>query len=176
MFNKKGQFYLIVAIVLATVMVGLTTILNYSRTEPNLKIYDLKEEIQLESRNVFDYGLNQRYTSEVQFNALLINFTHDYINYHKDKDLYFVFGNKNNITISGRKKTDKLVSISAGSSQKTITNRAEEFTGSIDPEETAEKITLNIDDLQYNFLLNNGKNFYFVVSQKTGGGEYIISG
>ena len=174
--NKKGQFYLIAAIVLATIMVGLTTILNYSRTEPNIQIYDLKEEIQLESRNVFDYGLNNGYSSESQFNALLNNFTQDYINYYKDKNLYFIFGNKDNITISGRQKTDKLVSIGAGSSQKIITNKAGEFTGSIDPEETAEKITLDIDNLQYNFSLNEGKNFYFVISQKTDGGEYITSG
>ena len=174
--NKRGQFYLIAAIVLATVMVGLTTIINYSKTEPNFQIYDLKEEIQLESRNVFDYGLNEGYTSEVQFNALLIDFTQDYVDYYRDKDLYFVFGDKNNITISGSQKTSKIVSISDGSFSKTITNEAEEFTGSIDPEETAEKITLNIDDLQYNFPLNEGRNFYFVIFQETDGGEYIISG
>ena len=169
-WNRKGQFYLIAAIIIATVIIGLTAILNYSRIEPNIKIYDLKEEIQTESRNVFDYGLNAGY-GDAQFNTLLIDFTKDYIDYQGDKNLYFVFGSRTNMTVSGYQKEDKVVSINSIQ----VTNRAGEFTGSVNPG-GADEMTLNIDSLQYNFPVNKGRNFYFVVSQKSEGGEYIISG
>ena len=169
-WNRKGQFYLIAAIIIATVIIGLTAILNYSRTEPNIKIYDLKEEIQTESRNVFDYGLNAGY-GDAQFNTLLIDFTKDYIDYQGDKNLYFVFGSRTNMTVSGYQKEDKVVSINSMQ----VTNRAGEFIGSVNPG-GANEMTLNIDSLQYNFPINEGRNFYFVVSQKSEGGEYIISG
>jgi len=168
--NKSGQFYLVTAIILATVIIGLTAILNSSLTESNIKIYDLEDEIQIESRNVFDYGLNQE-LSEQAFGSRLLDFTKDYTDYQRDKNVYFIFGTKNNITVSGYQKEDKSVSLNS----LLITDEAGEFAGSMNLG-TSTEIILYIDSLQYNFPLNVGRNFYFVVSKKTGVEEYIISG
>ncbi len=174
--DKKGQFYLISAVVLAMLVVGIFTIFNYSRTESDMKLDNLKEEIQIESAYVLDYGLYDDYyrLNDAAFYTLLLDFTDNYIDYQKkDKDLYFIFGDQSNITVTGYQKTAKQVSVSAGSFV-TITTEAGEFTGGIDP--TTDTITLYVDDMPYEFELNRGKNFYFVLSQKINKGEYIITG
>ncbi|MBA7615526.1 hypothetical protein ES703_22807 [subsurface metagenome] len=172
--DKTGQFYLISAIILATLVIGIVTISNYSRKESNLKLHDIKEEIQIESAHVLDYGLYNK-LSEAGLYTLLLTFTTDYINYQgKDKDLYFVFGDQNNITVTGYQGTKKQVSVSSGSSQATITSEAGEFTGGIAP--GTDTVVLSIDDALYEFDLNSGENFYFILSQKVNKGEYIITG
>lgn len=172
--DKTGQFYLISAIILVTLIIGIVTISNYSRRESNLQLHALKEEIQIESAHVMDYGLYNQ-LSEAEFYTLLLDFTEDYINYQgKDKDLYFIFGDQSNITVTGYQETEKQVSVSSGSSYAIITDEAGEFTGGIDP--TTDILTLSIDDTPYEFKLNKGGNFYFVLSQKINKGEYIIIG
>jgi len=172
--DKTGQFYLISAIILATLIIGIVTISNYAKKESNLKLHALKEEIQIESAHVLDYGLYHQ-LSDAEFYTLLLDFTEDYINYQgKNKDLYFIFGNQNNITVTGYQETEKEVTISSGSSQVIITNEAGEFTGGIAPE--TDIVVLSISDTLYEFELNRGENFYFILSQKVNRGEYIITG
>jgi hypothetical protein len=168
--DKAGQFYLISAIILATLIIGVATISNYSRRESNLKLHELKEEIQIESAYVLDYGL---YTNlnEAEFYTLLLTFTKNYIDYQrKGKDLYFVFGNQDNITVTGYQELNKRVSLDGS----VITTSSGEFIGSINP--TGTDIILTIDDSSYDFEINSGKNFYFILSQKINKGEYIITG
>jgi len=171
--DETGQFYLISAVVLAILVIGFFTIANYSREDSDAKLTYLKEEIQTESRYLFDYGLYNE-ISDLELHGLLINFTQDYIDYQKkNTNLYFIFGDKDNITVTGYQKTQKDVSISSGSSA-TITNETGEFMGGIDPE--IDTLTLSIDNTPYEFDLTKGKNFYFVLSQKINRGENIIIG
>lgn len=168
--DKTGQFYLISAIILAILIIGIVTISNYAKSESNLKLNDLKEEIQIESAHVFDYGLFNK-LDETGFYTLLLTFTKDYVDYQgKDKDLYFVFGSKNNITVTGYQKTGKAVSLDGS----VITTSSGEFIGGIDP--IGDEIELSIGENSYEFELTKGKNFYFVLSQKINKGEYIITG
>lgn len=168
--DKTGQFYLISAIILATLVIGIVTISNYSRRESNLKLHELKEEIQIESAYVLDYGLYKK-LSEAEFYTLLLTFTTDYINYQgKDKDSYFIFGNQNNITVTGYQETAKAVYLDGS----VITTSSGEFIGGIDP--TGADIILTIDDSSYDFEIKSGENFYFILSQKVNKGEYIITG
>jgi len=119
-----------------------------------------------------DYGTYNKF-NEAQMHVLLNDFTQGYIDSEsRDKDLYFVFGNENNITVRGYQKSDKIISVSSGVSS-TITQKAGEFIGSIDP--SGNDIILNIGDNSYTLKLNRGENFYFVISQQ-GEGGYIISG
>jgi len=172
--DSLGQFYLISAVVLAILAIGIFTISNYSKKEPNTKLDYLKEEIQIESTYVIDYGLYNR-LNEKDFYGLLLNFTENYIDLQKkDIDLYFVFGNKDNLTVNGYQKTEKPISVSSGSSYTTITNAAGNFVGGINPETNA--LNLSIDNTQYKFEFNKGRFFYFILSQKINRGNHIVVG
>ena len=172
---KRGQFYLVAAVVLAAVIIGISAVANYSKKEGNPGIDELKEEIKIESEKTLDYGTNNTFNS-TQMNQLLQNFTNYYINYEgrTGKNLYFVFGNSNNITVAGYQDSDKIVSIVSGSSQVTITQTAGNFTGSITP--SGNSLILYIDRNPHNFNLSSAENFYFVISQNASGGEYVITG
>jgi hypothetical protein len=172
--GNKGQFYLISAVVLAMLVVGIFTISNYSERESNLKLNNLKEEIQTESTYVMDYGLYEE-LNDADLYIILSDFTNDYVDYQKkETDLYFIFGNSNNLSVAGYQKTAKSVFISSGSSYSMITTGAGKFTGGINPE--SDILTLSIDDTPYEFKLNKGENFYFILSQKINRGEHIITG
>ena len=173
--SKRGQFYLVTAVVLAAVIIGISAISNYSKKEKSPGLEELKEEIRIESEKTLDYGVNNGFNS-TQIYWLMQNFTNYYVNYEgrNGKDIYFIFGNANNITVSGYQEEDKTISVSSGSSQATITQTKGSFTGGIDPAGT--NVAISIDGDAYSFNLSAAENFYFIIAQNTGGGEYVITG
>jgi len=172
--DKTGQFYLIAAIIISALIMGAASVSNYLVKTPDLRFNDIKEEIQTESSYVMDYALNNT-LSQTEFNTLLLNFTKTSSNYlGNDKNIYFIFGDENNLTVSGYQGQDKEVVLVSGLSSLIITEEAGEFTGSIVPSEN--KITLEIDEYPYDFNITSGKVFYFIISKDIKNEEYIISG
>jgi len=173
MMNKSGQFYLITAVILAGVIIGISAISNYSKKEKNPGLDELKEEIKIESSRTLDYATNNKLSSD-QMYILMQNFTRYYVSSEKrgGKDLYFLFGNSNNLTVSGYQGTSKVVSISSGSSQLIVTQTSGNFTGSINP--AASNVVLDIDGNQNTFSLSQAENFHFVMTQNVDGGEYVV--
>ncbi len=152
--NKKAQFYLVAAIVLVTVTVAFITIANYSQKRTPVTIYDLGEELGIESQNVLDYGTSQGGDME----TLLTNFVEDYKVYAgESKNLYFIFGTEGDIQI---KAYQDLIDVSEG----------------IEYTEGAGQIVVTIEDIEYQFDLGEGQNFYFVISQEIDGEKYVAAG
>jgi hypothetical protein len=83
-----------------------------------------------------------------------------------------VFGNQNNITVTGYQELNKSVSLDGS----VITTSSGEFIGGINSETDMAMVILSISDTLYEFELNSGENFYFILSQKINKGEYIITG
>ena len=69
MKQKRGQFYLVAAIVIISLIVGFSVVSNYATNKEVVKLYDLKEELGIESANVLKYGT---YQSVTDLEALLI--------------------------------------------------------------------------------------------------------
>ena len=78
------------------------------------------------------------------------------------------------MTVSGYQEENKIVSISSGSSQATVTQTSGSFTGSITP--GGNSVTLYIEPNSNVFNLNQAENFYFIITQNVSGGEYIVTG
>ncbi len=56
--KKRGQFYLIAALIIVGIAAGLATIHNSSKTsEEDVAVYDLSQEIDFESAQVIDNGV-----------------------------------------------------------------------------------------------------------------------
>lgn len=169
--KKKGQFYLVSAIVLVTVILGVIAVSNYSRQNSNKAIYELKDEIEIESKKVLDYSLNNSLT-QLQTDEKMISFTQNYINSDsKNKDLYFIFGTLANITVKGYQNTAQVVKMNGN----TIYSSSGTFMGSIDPADGT-PLTLSIGQNSYDFALTKGQNFYFLIIQESGGNQYVLEG
>src|SRR3989338_965559 len=97
--QKRGQFYLVAAIIIISLIVGFAVVSNYAKKKAVIKLYDLKQELGIESGSVLDYGTYNKYNKEAMKN-LLQDFIEEYVQYTGEgKNLYFIFGNSEEITV-----------------------------------------------------------------------------
>ena len=155
--NKAGQFYLFAAIIIISLIIGFAVISNYSKTRTSTKIYDLGEELKIESAEVLDYGTYNEYSKE-EMKDLLGNFTEVYSEYAgKDVAIFFISGNKEGVEIYD------------------YPEEGGEGIGEEQVEIIGEKIIVTVDEIKYEFSLKSGENFYFIISQKIDGEKHIIT-
>src|SRR3989304_1022169 len=115
--GKRGQFYLVAAIVLAAVIIGISAVSNYAKREKNTGLYDLREEIRIESEKTIDYGTKSNF-NRAQMTSLYSNFVNNYTSYEGStgKNLYFLYGDRSNISLSGIQREDITATIVSGGS------------------------------------------------------------
>jgi len=148
--KNKAQFYLVSAMILATIIIALISITNFSNKKENNQIENYGKELEIEIEKVYDYDeINNRDSIE--------NFTREYSYYiGKDFDVFFIIADDPEIeayTFTDDTKVDL-------SSQASI---------------VGDEIIFSDGNVSYNFELNEGKNFYFVLSQDIGGEKYVYT-
>ena len=182
--NRRGQFYLLAAIIIIAVIIGFATITNYAKSKSNIKLYDLGEELGIEGGEVLDYGTinGEGIVVTIRDSGEVINimehFTALYDLYAgENKKIYYVFGNNNNI------KAYNYIDISQGTVSITVTGVPSnldilaKIRNDLPPEtitKTGDLIKISIGENIYDFDLKPGENFYFVISQEIGEEEYIV--
>ena len=99
--NKRGQFYLVAAIVIIAVIVGIAGISNYSKKSEDRELTDLKIELNSEIEKTFEYISNQ----ELSFSQSLViwkNLSSIYISkIGTNKNSVFLFGDSTNLLTVG---------------------------------------------------------------------------
>jgi len=152
---KRGQFYLITAVIIITVIIGFVTISNYSKRRTSVKLYDLEDELGIEIQNVLGYGTYNGYEEE-EMNSLWESFIEDYKDYAgAGKDLYFIFGDSGSLQVKAYEDLEEV---------------------DYDITTNEERVSIVIEDVEYDFKLNPGENFYFVISQEIEGERHVITG
>ena len=151
--DKKAQFYLIATIIIVGLMIGLAVIFNYSTKSNSYEAEEIAKELSIESEKVMDYD---SFHSSNEFE----NFARDYSAYAgTDKEIYFIIvdgSDKKAYKYTNGVKSDLISSLSVNTEEKNI--------------------QFALDSKIYNFKLEEGKNFYFLVVQETGGERYVFSG
>jgi hypothetical protein len=193
--GKRGQFFILAAVILSTLVVSLVSVGNYVSvsSEPE-KFYDLSEQIKEESARVIDYGV---FTGE-DVEAKLDNFSKivaENIKY-QDPDLNFVFvyGNSSKLTI-------KNYGVDDASFDNTITNGAyedvrskivldiggfrigQEVRGNLGDHSNSwkasrnplddESVVVKVNDQEYNFPLGKRQQFLLILSKNKGDERYV---
>ena len=155
--NNKGQFYLIAALIIITIIVGFVVVSNYLEKKEAIKLYDLGEELGIESENVLDFGTYNEF-NESEMDTLLHEFVDSYAEYIEEGiEIYFIFGNPEKITVIGYRELEEYPSISVYSP-------------------TEKKVIVTINSIEYEFKLKPGENFYFVISQEIEGEQHVVTG
>ena len=169
--NINGQYYLITAVIIASLMVGLISVFNYVGQSQESGIYDLEQELKIESRNVFDYGMAKE-LDESEFDALLSEFVGDYIDYGKQgRNMYFIYGTPDDLTVKGYQQAAEDVII-GGTSNVSITSSAGAFSKTVDIGEA--DVTLYTSNAGADFSLTAGRNFYFLITEELNNDKYVI--
>ena len=175
---KRGQFYLLATLIIIIFIIGFVAISNYSKKKSYTKIYDLGEELEIESAQVTDYGTYNK----KNLKKLLEDFTEIYSEYAGEgRDLYFVFGDEHNLIITAYKdlqegeifvETEKDSTSSTGY---TISVYEKEFTTKNFPISGKDNVRIKIKDINYNFRLDKNQYFYFVISEEIKGEKHITT-
>ncbi|MBU0893807.1 MAG: hypothetical protein KKF48_03545 [Nanoarchaeota archaeon] len=147
--NKSGQFYFVAAVILIAILIGFSSIVNYSKKRTTTKISDIREELKIESEKILDY---ETYTRD----SKIENFTKDYSDYvGEDIEIYFITGTNPGIEAYKYEGDQRI---------------------NINPTITGNKINVPLYGLNYEFNLKPGKNFYFILSQDINGENHVLTG
>ncbi len=168
--NKKGQFYIVAAILIIMIMSGMGSVATYAivKSEPRT-ITDISEDLSRESVEIVDYGMY----NDKDVNKLIENFTGgDMAEYFLKKtdnaNIAFVYGNESGLNLLSY-KPENTGSIRVGG---TNFNQLREYAYVGIPEVRGNKIRINIKidgkDNFYEFDKKNNKMFYFVIAKKSG--------
>lgn len=145
--QKRGQFYLIAAIIIVSIIVGFTTISNEVKRNPvdKTRIYDMMNELGLENEKILTY--NQ--TIELDD---LEKFKEDYTLYlHGNKRIYFIVGD--------------YTSVKAFSYDGIKRDVGYEVVGA--------KIKITIEEIDYEFDVKD-YNFYYIIFKEESGQQFMI--
>jgi hypothetical protein len=167
--NKKGQFYLIAAIIIVTIAAGFVTIFNSASSHQTSDINYLRDEIKIESSRAIDYAaINNK-----DFTSTMINVSEQYINNTVGNNFYFVFGTTTTMTFLAYQSF--YANITLDSIDKTnLVGTGKIYSQTFAPSGGTTKVTINGND--YVFKLNNGNNYGFVISSAKGGQVYTVIG
>ena len=148
--DKAGQFYLIVTIIIAGLLIGFALMTNYSTRKDPTILKELAEELEIEGGKVLDYDLAN---SDSKFEE----FSRDYSRYvGSGKEIYFILVEENGDSQAYR--YDDSIRI--------------DLTSSLT---VGEDILFNLNEVTYEFKREKGKNFYFLIIQEYGDENYVVT-
>lgn len=173
--NKRGQFFLIAALVIVALIAGLATVYNAAKsTSTESSIYDLSDEISFEGSQVLASGIfNARTEQETTQN--LLNITEYYAKTTPDSELLVVYGNPNNLqyTIYTNNIVGTIAVETGGAPLQVVrTGRLSRSTGSINANSPTVQIRLS-NDAVYTFHIKPGSQFYIVLKKQSESESYV---
>ncbi len=152
--NKKGQYYLIAAMVIITILSVLISTSNFSQITSHENINKEGESLQIESEKLMDYVLFNKDDKKIK------EFRKDYSNYlGENYKTFYVIENKKNINLHNF-ENEKITSESLKTTDKKINVQ-------IPLEEN--KLT------NYSFNLKSGNDLYFIIIKEKGEEKYTYS-
>jgi len=169
--NKRGQFFLIAALIIVAVLLSLGTIYNKARVQKSdSRVYDLSKELTYEGAKVIDSGyyssLNKDQIGE-RLNAIISNSS----TANKDSDIITIFGDFNNITVTNYSAQCNTVGIGDSAEISCVPN-PETNTKSYPNQKN---VTVEIGGNNYTFQLKAGQNFYILMRKSKSGETYVAS-
>ncbi|MDO8459929.1 MAG: hypothetical protein Q7S74_02365 [Nanoarchaeota archaeon] len=177
--HKRGQFYLIAALVIVGIIASVATVYNMARsTKEDSAVYDLSDEINYEGAQVLNNGVFTS-RSQAETNKIIENLTDYYALVSPSKDLLIIYGNSTaaNFILYNNTQTGDIGISSGGTvSRVGISERIEKNSGALFLSSTNVKINLT-SSIQYDFNLKPGQNFFIVLKKENEGEQFIsVSG
>jgi len=178
MRNKRGQFFILAAMIIIGVVVSLATAVNSIEVgNDNEAFYDLAlREVGPETKRVLDYGV----FNTVDTNSLIEDFLTEYANYIAKEEVLFVYGDRGGVNFTGLSfiaESVGQVGIFTGGIPETVTIQGTtEDTAVVLYDNINEKITVEINGIFYEFNLRDGQNFFFVIIKEENDEKFVATG
>lgn len=171
--NNRGQVFLMAALIVAGIVLSLVKVSNKgtSRQEPEA-FYDLADEIGFEVKRVLDYGIikSQNNNDIKSYAKSLIN---NYSEYISKEDVVFIYGDLDNKVwaYSYNAVNANVITFIGGTSVSVPMYAQSVVTAGYDP--NSRRANVKINGVNYDFDLNEGQNFYFVLIKEDDGEKYV---
>ena len=162
--NKRGQFYIIAAVIVVGIVVGLSSTVNSAVVGGEREqFYDLADEINYETKQVIDYGV----FNSLEIDNLLIGFLGKYADYISKEQVLFLVGDSADVNAYS------FATQEAGGLGLILTSNPSSITiqeiGSVTAEVSLDPdlgiVTATVEGIDYIFNLEEGENFFFVIIQ-----------
>ncbi len=181
--NKRGQFFIVAAMIVVSVVAGLSQVVNYAQvSEGEEKIYTLSKEIDFETKRVLDWGVFN--DNEEELDELITRFLTEYDEYIGEENTLFIVGNEEELqalhfTFEGIGSVG-LNTNERGQATRIEINRRTQREADVTIDEgrrTGEsRIIVKIDDSEYYYnLKNEQENFYLLIVKEKGDETYVVS-
>ncbi len=180
--EKKGQFYIVAAILLVLIISTLVSIKTYSyvKSQPQT-LEEAGLDLREESSRILDYGVyNQANLTEILKNFTEDEFAEYFLRKTDYTNLTFIYGNKKDLYKVEYLKNDSTSSVSLGTLTyipikhtliKTEQINVKEL--DVDPTDGNEIIGVTILNNSYKFKLKENEVFYFVIGKEQNGEVFI---
>lgn len=173
--NKRGQFFLIAALVLIAIFVGLGAIYTSSKVSTeDFTVYDLSKEINFESSQVVNTGVLTGLSSTEIINRIK-TLSEVYSESNQESDFLLVYGNETELNAFYYNNTETgEIGLSTGAeTSPQITLQAREVTIIREQNQNSLRVLLP-NDINYDFNITSGQAFYIII-KKERGDEQIVS-
>lgn len=175
--NKRGQFFLVAALVIIGILFGLAT--TYSNTQTSARetvVYDLSNEMNFEAGQVIDHGVFYSVNTEER-NRRIENITDYYSRANPGTDFTVVYGDRNRLYIVAYNSgTAGSFGLTIGSNQ--IGSNIEQvsrFNDTIVPPVGDNEVTVVLGSARHTFTLRPGQTFFVLLKKENSGGSYVAS-
>jgi len=173
--NKTAQFYLIAAVIIVIMIIGLASVSNYVVTKDKpTRFYDLSEELNEESYRVSEFII-------VNEQDVMQDFTGKVAEYiEEDVDNFAVFyGDKDGAKLEFYTKED-IGGASLIIGEETFTVISSKFIPGSRPISSSElsgeeSIAIELLGESYNFELSEGQNFIFIITKNVEEEKHIAT-
>jgi hypothetical protein len=177
MKNKRGQFYLVAAIILVLAVSGIIGTKTYTvSSTPEKKLTEINDELSEEGFWVVDYGL---YHDDGKTN--LDDFINDKFKTYftsnlEDSTITFVYENSTEdiVQVTYEPTDSGTVSAQSGTTEMSVATTGYEVKVQ-NVVESAGRVIVNIEGIEEPYTITRGENqlFYFVIVQTKNGEKYI---
>jgi len=175
--NKKGQFYLVAAIMIVIVIFGLTSIRTFAivKTEPR-QINDISAELKEETTRIIDYGIfSGKNLTEISENFTNEEYAPYFIKKTENANILFIYGNLTNLYSAQylpQSTGNVFATLGGGGTnwqESTVLVNKTTVTGII----KGDILTVTMLGKDFDFEVKGNEMFYFVVAQEREGEIYV---
>lgn len=170
--NKRGQFFIMAAIIVVVVISGLTGVATYINIGNEQRtFYDLSKEVGFETKKVLDWGV----FNDKEIDGLTESFLFKYSDYIGQDEVIFIYGNGEGYKAL-RFEEDRIGSIGldTGMVKEININRRTEKKAKVILSEN--DVSVIINEISYDFNLREGQNFFFVIIKEVQNERFVATG
>ena len=176
--NKRGQVFLMAAIIIVGVILGVSTISTEAEIgNSGEAFYDLSEEVGFETKRVLDYGV---FNSE-NLGDLLggdEGFFSKYVDYLGREQVVLIVGDESDMEVYYFDEVEGIVGINTGGGPlegSVIIPFVESEDANVEGDADGTYVTVSISGIDYRFDLRDGENFFFVIIKHEDGEKFVTA-